>query len=233
MKKNLKIMLITLITICMLFVITGCGKKEETINTEDNEGALLQETSNNDKENSEEEKAEKELEFSMGEWKDDVYTNDFLGLKFELPEGWSYSSKDEIASMMNVGVELLNDDQKQLAEVANLNSVYYLVATDSNTGSNLSVMSEKTLVNLTTDYYINALKTQLSALESINYTVTGTSKETVGGREYDVLSLNAEVNGVTLLQKYYVYKMDKYFVVLIATSTNGDSGFKTMTEAFK
>ena len=48
---------------------------------------------------------EQKVEISMGNWNNNVYTNDFLGLKFNLPEGWTYSSDEEIAEMMNLGIE--------------------------------------------------------------------------------------------------------------------------------
>ena len=141
MKKILKSMLAVLLAASMLFVLSGCGNKEEEKTNAKEEGNTV--------------------EFSMGSWSDDVYTNDFLGLKFKLPNGWKYSSDEEIAEMMNLGTELLNDEQKAAAEVSKLNNAYYMVANDPNTGDNISVISEKPAMEVTTEYYINQLKTQL------------------------------------------------------------------------
>ena len=216
MKKVLKCMLIFMIFVCIIITFTGCGKKEETTT---NEVA--------------EKKEESKKEFSMGEWTDNVYTNEFLGLKFKLPAEWEYSNDEEIVEMMDLGKELLTDEQQKLSEISKLNSVYYAVAQNPTTGDNISIMSEKLVASVTTDYYLNALKTQLEAVDSIDYTIEGTSKETIANREYDVLKTSASVSGVNLVQKYYVYKLDNYMLAIIATSTSGENGITNMMNCFE
>lgn len=218
MKKTLKNMLIILLTASMLFLLVGCGNKEEsTTNNITNEEAT----------------EEKKVEFSMGEWNDNVYTNEFLGLKFKLPEGWTYASDEEIADMMNLGTEFLNDDQKVAAEVSKLTSAYYMVANDPNTGNNVSIISEKPVMEVYTENYINQLKAQLSAVESINYEIGETSKEKIADREYDTLTASASMSGVKITQKYYIYKMDKYFIGIITTSTTGETALNEMIKSFE
>lgn len=217
MKKAIKIALIILLAASMLFVLTGCG------------GEKVEKNSVTNDQQAEEQKAE----ISMGEWKNNTYENEFLGIKFNLPEGWVYSSDKEIAQMMNIGTELLNDDQKATAELAKLTSVTYVVANNPNTGSNVTIMSEKPVMEVTTEYYINQLKTQLAAVESINYEIGNISKETVAGREYDTLTVTANVSGIELTQKYFVYKMDEYFVCLLITTTNGDTDINNIVKSFK
>ena len=221
MKKAIKIALMILLVASMLFVLTGCGEEKENPAV-DNNTTTEEQTAD-----------EPKTEFSMGEWKDNTYENKFLGLKFNLPEGWTYSSDEEIAQMMNIGSELLNDDQKIAAELAKLTSVYYVVANDPSTGNNISIMSEKPLMDITTEYYLNQLKTQLEALESMSYKVKNTSKEKVAGREYDTLTVTAAISGIEVTQKYYVYKMDKYFVCLLVTSVNGETAINDMIKSFQ
>lgn len=169
----------------------------------------------------------------MGEWKGNTYSNEFLGLKFNLPQGWAYSSDEEIAQMMNVGAELLNDDQKIAAELAKLTSVYYMVANNPNTGDSVSILSEKPMMDVTTEYYLDQLKTQLAAVESMNYEIGDTSKEKVSGKEFETLTVTASMSGIEVAQKYYVCKMDEYFVCIIATSTSGETGINDMIKSFE
>ncbi len=220
MKKVLKSMLVILLTASMLFVLSGCGNQEEKKATNDDEKANV-------------EQEDKTTDFSMGSWSDNVYTNDFLGLKFKLPAGWKYSSDEEIAEMMNLGTELLNDDQKAAAEVSKLNSAYYMVANDPNTGDNISIISEKPAMEVTTEFYINQLKTQLSSVDSIRYEIGETSKETVAGKEYDTLTVNASMSGVKMTQRYYIYKVDKYVVCIISTSTSGEQKINEIMTNFE
>lgn len=217
MKKAIKSLLIIFLIASMLFVLTGCGKEEEKTTTDN--------TTNT---------AEKQkVEFSMGEWNNNVYTNDFLGLTFNLPEGWVYSSDEQIAEMMNLGAEFLNDDQKVAAEVAKLTSAYYMVANDPNTGNSVSIISEKPAMEFTTEYYLNQVKTQLGAVESMSYEIGDISKEKVAGREYETLEASASISGIEVTQKYYVYKMDEYFVSIIATSVTGEDGIKDIIKNFE
>lgn len=213
MKKVLKSMLAIVLAASMLFVLSGCGNKNE------------------EKTGVEEEA--KTVEFSMGSWNDNVYSNDFLGLKFKLPNGWKYSSDEEIAEMMNLGAELLNDEQKAAAEVSKLNSAYYMVANDPNTGDNISVISEKPSMEVTTEFYINQLKTQLQNVDSISYKIEETSKETVAGKECDALTVSARMSGIEMTQKYYIYKVDKYVICIISTSTSGDQKINEIMKNFE
>lgn len=220
MKKILKSMLAIVLTASMLFVLSGCGNKEEEKATNDNEKTNI-------------EQENKTVEFSMGSWSDNVYSNDFLGLKFKLPNGWKYSSDEEIAEMMNLGTELLNDEQKAAAEISKLNNAYYMVANDPNTGDNISIISEKPAMEVTTEFYINQLKTQLQNVNTINYEIGETSKETVAGKECDTLTVDASMSGVKMTQRYYIYKVDKYVVCIISTSTSGEEKINDMMKNFE
>lgn len=220
MKKVLKSMLAIVLTASMLFVLSGCGNKEEEKTTNDNEKMNV-------------EQENKTVEFSMGSWSDNVYSNDFLGLKFKLPNGWKYSSDEEIAEMMNLGTELLNDEQKAAAEISKLNNAYYMVANDPNTGDNISIISEKPAMEVTTEFYINQLKTQLQNVNTINYEIGETSKETVAGKECDTLTVDASMSGVKMTQRYYIYKVDKYVVCIISTSTSGEEKINDMMKNFE
>lgn len=220
MKKVLKSMLAIVLTASMLFVLSGCGNKEEEKATNDNEKTNI-------------EQENKTVEFSMGSWSDNVYSNDFLGLKFKLPNGWKYSSDEEIAEMMNLGTELLNDEQKAAAEISKLNNAYYMVANDPNTGDNISIISEKPAMEVTTEFYINQLKTQLQNVNTINYEIGETSKETVAGKECDTLTVDASMSGVKMTQRYYIYKVDKYVVCIISTSTSGEQKINEIMKNFE
>ncbi len=213
MKKVIKNTLLIILVASMLFLLAGCGAKDVTTNNE-------------------EEKTESK-EFSMGKWENNVYTNDFLGLKFNLPEGWSYSSDEEIAEMMDLGTDLLNDEQKMAAEVSKLTSAYYMVANDPNTGNNVVLLSEKPLIDLTVDSYLSQLKNQLTSVDSIKYEMGEEGKETIANKEFTTLTSTATMNNVTMIQKYYVYKLDKYFVSIIATSTTKDAGINEIIRSFE
>ena len=172
-------------------------------------------------------------ECSLGEWNDNIYTNDFLGIKFQLPEDWKRFSDEDLAQVMNLGTELLNDDQKKLAELSKINSVSYMGANNPATGDSIMVSSVKSIFDLTAEYFMNGVKTQLQALESIDYEVSEISKEELAGREYYVLTAKSEISGINLIQKFYVYKIDKYFLEIVATTLRGEDAITEMMNAFE
>ena len=216
MKKIIKISIIFILCACLLLAITACGNKEE-----------------NKEESKKEETVTQAKDFSLGNWDGKVYKNDFLGLQYNEPEGWTHSTDEEIAEMMNMGKELLNDDQKKALEASKASNVYYLVSKSDETGENLSITSEKVDADYTVDFFINSVRAQLTAVESIKYEILGTEKAKVGKVDCDVLKTKGTYLGVELYQNYYIFKIDNYFVSIIATSTSGASTIDAMISNFK
>lgn len=168
---------------------------------------------------------------SMGSWNGRVYTNDFLGLKFKLPDGWTRYGDEEMAEIMHLGTELLDDNQKYLAELAKLNIVYYILVNNPATGDNVVIMTEKSALDYTIDYYLDAVKAQLLNLESIDYEVSDSFKEKIAGKEYSAVVAN--VSGVNMTQKYYARKLDKHFLAIIVTSRNGEDAINKIMKNFE
>lgn len=172
-------------------------------------------------------------ELSMGEWKKNVYTNDFLGIKYRLPEGWTRYGDAEMAEIMQLGTELISDNQKYLAELAKLNLVYYMLVNNPSTGDNIVVLTEKSALDYTVDYYIDAVKTQLQNVDALKYEFSATSKEKIAGVEYNALVATASTGNISMTQKYYARKMGKYFVSIIASSRSGEAAINDMMKAFE
>lgn len=212
MKKTIKGLLILLLIGSMIFVLTGCGDKE-SVEKADKEEVVEQKQETNV------EQEEQTVEFSMGEWNDNTYTNDFLGLKFNLPQGWTYSSDEE-----------LEQSNKQMKEQ---NGVYYVSAIDSSTGNNINIFSEKIATDVTIESYMNELKTQLSALESITYEIGETSKEKISGKECQTLEMVATISGIEVIQKYFTYQVDEYIVSIITTSVTGEDAIDQIMKSFE
>ena len=202
MKKMLKYTAIIVCLVLVALVLTGCGtedikNKVETIINEEKEAA------------------EEEKVFERGKWEDNVYKNEFANITFKLPEGWTYSSDEEIAEMMNIGVEALNDNQQAMSKLAEQTSVYDMVSNDPNTGASVMVMFEKPLMKVSTDFYIDKLKTGLEEVDSIDYTIGDVTTESIAGEEYTVLTTT--VPAYNMVQKYYIKTEGNYFIDVLVT----------------
>lgn len=226
MKKMLKGISITLIIASALILLTGCGKeKEEISKTTPNKNV-------NVKNNVEEQKNNSTEEFPKGEWNNGVYENKFLGLKFKLPDGWKYSSDEEIAKNLNNGLELFNEDQREKVEKAlETKGVFYLQANDLTTNNNVQVFTEKVATGISEETYLEQVSKQLSVLETVNYNIGEIAKEKVTNKEYTTLQV--EVPEYNVLQKYFIYKKDNYIVGIIVTSITGKTAISEIIENFE
>ena len=217
MKKVIKIILMVLIIGIILFIITGCGKEKEVIV----ENTIIEEELSKTEENSEEESL-------LGNWNNDTYENENLGLKFNLPEEWVYSTEEDVVKMMNIDTEYLEDEKEFLEEMSKLNTAYYMVANNPNTGDSVTILTEKLAKEVTEEKFLNQLKNDLEY--NMSYNVGEVLKEKISGIEFKTLTITTS-NEVT--QKYYVCKKDEHFVCIIATSTSGENNINTIMKAFK
>jgi len=172
-------------------------------------------------------------QISMGEWKKNVYINDFLNIKYRLPDGWTRYSDEDIAEIMKLGTDLISNDQQYLAELAKLNLVYYMLVNNPATGDNIVVLTEKAALDYTLDYYLDSVKTQMQNLGTANYETGEITKEQVAGVEYSAFLADASAGNVSMTQKYYSRKLGKFFVSIIATSKNGEASINDFMKAFE
>lgn len=233
MKKTLKTILVIAMLSIVIISMTACGKKEENNvdnKKEENRAESINETNKNNTavvennqtttdDNNTTGNETKTTDISRGEWNGNQYVNEFANIKFNLPSGWSKYSDEQIAQVMNVGVELLNDDQKKLAELAQSMVIYGMVANDDTTKANVSVILEKPAIKITPESYATSLKQQLEAVNSIQYKVNETATAKVGSEEYTALTSTASVSGVEIGQSYYIRAEGDYIITIIVTTT--------------
>ena len=236
MKKTLKTMLVIAMLSIVIISMTACGKKEENNvdnKKEENRAESINETNkNNTDDNNTTGNETKTTDISRGEWNGNQYVNEFANIKFNLPSGWSKYSDEQIAQVMNVGVELLNDDQKKLAELAQSMVIYGMVANDDTTKANVSVLLEKPTMKITPESYATSLKQQLEAVSSIQYKVNETATAKVGSEEYTALTSTASVSGVEIGQSYYIRAEGDYIITIIVTTT-GEGQLDTILKCFE
>ncbi len=246
MKKTLKTILVIAMLSIVIISMTACGKKEENNvdnKKEENRAESINETNKNNTavvknnqtttdDNNTTGNETKTTDISRGEWNGNQYVNEFANIKFNLPSGWSKYSDEQIAQVMNVGVELLNDDQKKLAELAQSMVIYGMVANDDTTKANVSVLLEKPTMKITPESYATSLKQQLEAVSSIQYKVNETATAKVGSEEYTALTSTASVSGVEIGQSYYIRAEGDYIITIIVTTT-GEGQLDTILKCFE
>ena len=164
---------------------------------------------------------------SRGTIEGNVYTSEYLGVSFTKPESWVYSTDEEIAAAVNMGVDMfINENFKDALE--NNLSIYDMMVIDSITRSNINVgfenLAKSFSSNITVDQYIESLKSQLAQISSMKVTFPESSKTVkLSGTEFTKLQCTTTTQGITFTQVYYLRKVDKYIGFIIATIPSGYS----------
>lgn len=199
--KTIKYLVLILV---MVFLLVGCFENNFEEENKNDNNTLNNSTS-----------------FNMGAWNDNEYTNNFLNVKLSLPESWVHYSDEEIASIMDLDSNSSFNDAETLEKISDLLLVYYVSASEPGTANSISVFSEKPIVDTTFDNYFEKLERQLTDIGSVKYEIGEKSSVKLNGVEYKTMEVNAP--DYELVQKYYVYKLDKYFVGIIISSSTQEN----------
>lgn len=163
-------------------------------------------------------------ELTRGVVEGDVYKNESLGLNFNKPSSWVYSTDEEIAESMGAAADILGGDLKEALEKNP--TIYDMMVVDSLTRTNINVGFEnlsKTLSsNITVEQYIDSLKGQLSQVTEMTVTFHDEiEKVKLGETEFTKFVCDTKMSGVKMTQVYYLRKIDNYMAFVIVTITRG------------
>lgn len=194
-KRFMKKLLLLVITICMLGTLAGCGSRD----------------------------TEKKL--SRGTIEGDVYTSEFADIKFTKPENWVYSTDEEIAQVMNVGAEILEQSEFE-KNAAELTTVYDMMVKDVLWGNNVSVGFENLQLsqasNITVEQYIDTIKTlMVQQASAMNYEFGDTAEVALGEQTYTRLPAIGSYSGISFEQYMYLRKEGTYMIVITVSVFDG------------
>ncbi len=163
-------------------------------------------------------------ELTRGVVEGDVYKNESLGLNFNKPSSWVYSTDEEIAESMGAAADILGGDLKEALEKNP--TIYDMMVVDSLTRTNINVGFEnlsKTLSsNITVEQYVDSLKEQFSKITEMTVTVhDGLETVKLGETEFTKFVCDTKMSGVKMTQVYYLRKIDNYMAFVIVTITRG------------
>jgi hypothetical protein len=165
------------------------------------------------------------VELTRGVIEGDLYKNESLGLNFNKPSSWVYSTDEEIAASMNFAVDNLLDENFKNA-LENNPTIYDMMVVDTITRTNLNVGFEnlkKTMSsNITVEQYVDALKKQLAEVSAMTVSFhDGLETVKLGETEFTKLVCDTKMSGVKMTQVYYLRKVDGYMTFVIVTITSG------------
>lgn len=159
-------------------------------------------------------------EITRGTVDGNVYKSDFTGITFTKPDSWTFSSDEEIAEVMEVAADELLDEN-YADTVADLTTVFDMMAVDASTGTNVNITYENLAKTgnekLTADEYLDLTVEQLTSQTAMSTSLTKEDKATLCGEEYIRATFTTSYSGVSMTQVYYLRKIDNYMVNIVVT----------------
>ena len=165
---------------------------------------------------------ETEIAVSLGKAEGNVYESDFLGIGFNLPEGWSFYTDEQIRELNNLTKDMADDDvAKQLAEARLIHDMYAMDSTGSSTTIILEKMSaiSSTIVDEKT-YAASSSRQIPKALESLGFTNVKTSigSTNLCGNEHVTIDITATSSNGVLYEKVICVNVGQYIACITVTS---------------
>lgn len=164
--------------------------------------------------------------FEKGSIKDSVYTNETADLTFTLPEGWTFSSEEELKTLMDQAGEVVGEDT---AKAADITTLYDCMAVSADQTANIIFMYENTALSGNADIsakdYADAVIDGLlatSATTGLNYQVGEAGEIEIAGKTYYCGVTTVDLGeGVVMEQRYVLRKLDKYMLSMCITTFPG------------
>ena len=150
---------------------------------------------------------------SLGVVENNVYRNDYFGIRCELSEDWTFYSEEEILELNNVSIDSSGIDW------SNAPIIYDMYATHQTNFSSININMEKLSSLAASDLDIKSyLEPQFDAIKS-GLTNTGYSnvtveyaKITVDGRQYDGIKVHGDIQGIDFYEVIFCYRKGNYLV---------------------
>ncbi len=150
----------------------------------------------------------------------DVYESEFTSLKFTKPSDWVYYTDEQIASMLNLGAEEL--DQNLFEEtVSKMQSVYDMMVVDYTSGTNVIIQYENLTISgsasISEENYFHAFEGVINDMEGNEIANSKLGEATLSGEKYLKAEYDLIMAGVQSHQVMYIRKIGGYMAVVIAT----------------
>ena len=206
MKKKLLALLIAVSMLVLLFAACNGGTEEST----EPEPEI------------EEEEVEQDDPIEnapvRGIWDGDTFTSEYLGLRFEKPEGWVVATEEDIMELMGLGAEFIGDDifgegvdMARLMEVANITTIHDIMVSDPLTGTNVQIAYERLIFPMNRMTAQEYMETLGGMLESMGMEVDFDFPGTTGIGNYDWYTFESIMDvGIEVFGRYFVNVQDGF-----------------------
>ena len=151
---------------------------------------------------------------------DNTYTNTSLGITLTLPDGWRFYSTSEIASVMNITKEILEDPD--ILDSTDITTFMDFMATNASGTNNINMSIENLATtgnqNLSAEELLAMLQEQVQQqLPSAQYTFSQSTTVTLGNGQFLKTEAQCTYSGIRMSQYIYIRKLGNHAVAITAT----------------
>ncbi|HIU93973.1 MAG TPA: PT domain-containing protein [Candidatus Aphodomorpha intestinavium] len=141
--------------------------------------------------------------YTAGTRTETSYESAWLGLRYTLPEGFVMATDEQINAAMQIGSEMLDVDG-ELLDAASVRVIYEMMALSAD-GRNVQIVAEiPSLEDMSAELYVTTLQLQLP---SLGFETGERSTLELCGATYESLDASADVEGVSVCQRYLVRRV--------------------------
>lgn len=179
-------------------------------------------------------------EFVRGTVSGDVFTSEFAGLSFTLPEGWSFYSDEQLSELGGITADLLEgEDGDALSEAMESGQVIYDFFASSPDGlSTVNVTVEDLSAtgnsSIGESAYAGISKSRLAdSFESMGFSLKSSEKTTVtlAGTKHSGIEIAGEYSERLFYETVVCVKVGKY-MYNVSACTWGDNAVSELLSAF-
>ena len=163
--------------------------------------------------------------YSPGYWRDSIFYDAFVDLRFTLPQGWEATSQENLDAMSAEADKALDIQRGGTGEDPASVYHYELSAKDTETGNGILILVQSYSGNA--NDYIDGLKSG-AELEGATYSVGSTSTVQLPGHAYLMVPLTMEGQD-TPYQRQYLRKQGDYLInIMFFSTTEDDEAFSSL-----
>ncbi|MCC2258161.1 hypothetical protein AAAT94_10315 [Intestinimonas aquisgranensis] len=163
--------------------------------------------------------------YSPGYWRDSIFYDAFVDLRFTLPQGWEATSQENLDAMSAEADKALDIQRGGTGEDPASVYHYELSAKDTETGNGILILVQSYSGNA--NDYIDGLKSG-AELEGATYSVGSTSTVQLPGHAYLMVPLTMEGQD-TPYQRQYLRKQGDYLInIMLFSTTEDDAAFSSL-----
>lgn len=180
-----------------------------------------------------------EIEFTAGEWKGNVYTNEYAGINFKMPDDWTHYTDEQLAETMKLSIDAAAGSDEYAQKIAELATVYGMVAMNPEMTANVQVVFENVTVSGNNDMTARGSLDIVVPAFIETFAYYGMESEadeykiiSIGDQEYVFCLVSIYNEGAVVVENGFACKRDGDYITSIVVNSAKEGGVDEILSYF-